>query len=77
MNVIGSMLTITKATDPAVVGRSGTVVLETMKTLLLATGPKTFRVAKAGSEFTVSGSGTKVTGLQLAGRLEDRWGAKQ
>ncbi len=75
MNVIGSRIAVTGSTDPTKVGRTGTVVLETMKTLVLSEGGRTVRIEKAGSTFRVEGLKAEVSGAELAGRLEDRWGA--
>ncbi len=75
MNVIGSTVAVTKSTDPTKVGRTGTVVMETMKTLILSEGGRKIRIEKAGSTFRVEGIKAEVSGEELAGRLEDRWGS--
>ncbi len=76
MNVIGERLTVLDSSDPSKRGRSGVVVLETAKTLILASGQKTFRVEKEGTMFGLSGSKMVLAGVDIAGRLEDRWGSK-
>lgn len=74
MNVIGKTLTVKHSTDPTIVGRSGQVVLESARTLILDHDGSAFRVEKAGTSFEVLGQTEALNGRDLAGRLEDRWG---
>ncbi len=76
MSVIGEEVEVVRSTDPSKVGRKGTVVLETAKTLLLVSGGRKVRVEKSGILLRVSGSGKGVSGEELSGRLEDRLGAR-
>ena len=76
MNVIGERLTVLSSTDPTKRGKSGLVVLETAKTLLIDSGHRTVRVEKVGAVFQISGSGRVLAGADIAGRLEDRWGSR-
>jgi len=73
MNVIGERLTIVSSTDHSKEGRTGTVLLETAKTLVLDSDGRTLRVEKAGNVFRVLGSHMVVAGADISGRLEDRW----
>ena len=77
MIVIGSRLTIVESNDPTKTGRAGTVVMETMKTLVLQVGGKNIMVEKAGSAFVLDVSKTPIRGEELAGRLEDRLGGRK
>lgn len=72
MNVIGQTVTVMDATDQTKKGRSGEVVLETAKTLLLSARGGTIMVEKKGTVLLLAGSKIVVSGDDLAGRLEDR-----
>jgi RNase P/RNase MRP subunit p29 len=74
MNVIGERLTVLTSPDPTMTGRSGRVVLETMNTLLIESAGRTLRTEKSGSAFLLLDSGRVITGLDLAGRPQDRLG---
>ena len=76
MNLIGEQMIVLSSSDPTKVGREGRVLLETAKTLLVESGGRTFRVEKSGSAFKLTSSGRVLTGDDVAGRLEDRWGRK-
>ncbi|MGD0396831.1 MAG: ribonuclease P protein subunit [Nitrososphaerales archaeon] len=76
MNIIGERLTILSSTDPSKAGRTGTVLLDTARTLVLDSNGTVLRVEKAGSVFRVSGSNVVIAGADIAGRLEDRWGGR-
>jgi RNase P/RNase MRP subunit p29 len=76
MNVIGERITVLTASDPSKRGRSGVVVLESMNTLVIDSGNKKIRVEKDGTAFQVSSSRRIITGADISGRLEDRWGTK-
>jgi RNase P/RNase MRP subunit p29 len=76
MSVIGERLTILSSTDPSKAGRTGIVLLDTAKTLVLDSNGMVLRVEKAGSVFRVSGSGMVIAGTDITGRLEDRWGGR-
>ncbi len=74
MNVIGEKVTVVGASDRSTVGKTGEVVLETAKTLVLDSGGKLVRLAKKGSVFEVSGSRTIVVGDDISGSLQYRLG---
>jgi RNase P/RNase MRP subunit p29 len=74
MNVIGETLTILSSTDRSKEGRTGIVLLETAKMLVLESNGSVLRVEKVGNVFRVSGSNTVIAGADIAGGLEDRWG---
>lgn len=76
MNVIGERLTVLSSTDPSKVGITGVVLLETAKMLVLDSHGRTLNVEKAGNAFKVSGSNRVILGLDLSGRLENRWGLR-
>ncbi len=76
MNVIGERMRVLTSPDPTMTGRTGTVLLETLNTLLLDSSGRTIRVAKAGSAFMLLNSGRILTGTDLAGRLPDRIGRR-
>lgn len=76
MNVIGERITVLTSHDSTKVGRTGTVVLETAKTLVLDSGGRTIRVEKSGTGFMVQGSGQVLTGDDISGRLQDRLGRR-
>jgi RNase P/RNase MRP subunit p29 len=76
MNVIGERLTILSSTDPSKEGRTGIVLLDTAKTLVLDSDGRVLRVEKAGNVFRVFGSNMIVAGADIKGRLEDRWGLR-
>ena len=76
MNLIGETLTVLTSPDPTKTGRTGRVLLETAKTLLLESGRGPLRVEKEGSAFMLTGSGTVVTGSDISGRLQDRLGRR-
>jgi RNase P/RNase MRP subunit p29 len=77
VNVIGETLSVLSSSDPTKQGKRGLVVLETAKTLVIESGARTIMVEKAGTVFQVSGSGEVVAGSEIAGRLEDRLGARR
>jgi RNase P/RNase MRP subunit p29 len=76
MNVIGERLTVLTSPDPTKTGKTGRVVLETERTLLLETGKRTIRVEKSGSAFMLLSSGKVLTEADIAGRLQDRLGRR-
>ncbi len=76
MNVIGERVTVLSSPDPTIAGRTGRVVLETAKTLLLDSGERTIRIEKSGAAFKLLGSGKVLTGSDIAGRLQDRLGKR-
>jgi RNase P/RNase MRP subunit p29 len=77
VSVIGERMTVLTSSDPTKAGMKGQVVLETAQTLLLDTGSKVVRVEKSGSAFLLSGSKKVVTGSDIEGRLQDRWGRRR
>jgi RNase P/RNase MRP subunit p29 len=76
VNIIGEKLTVLSSSDPTKAGKSGRVVLETAKTLLLDTGSKVIRIEKSRSAFLLNHSKKVVTGSDIEGRLQDRWGRR-
>lgn len=76
MNVMGERLTILSSTDSTKRGRTGIVLLDTARTLVLDSNGMALRVEKEGSVFRVSSSDMIITGTDIAGRLEDRWGVR-
>lgn len=74
MNVVGERITVLTSSDPTKVGMSGQVVLETAKTLLLDIGTRVVRVEKSRAAFLLNRSKKVVTGSDIEGRLQDRWG---
>jgi len=76
MNVMGERLTILSSTDSSKTGRTGIVLLDTARTLVLDSNGMVLRVEKVGSVFRVSSSDMVITGADIAGRLEDRWGVR-
>jgi len=76
VNVIGETLTVLTSADPTKAGITGRVLLETLNTLVIDSGGRTLRVEKAGSAFMLVESGKVLTGSDIAGRLQDRWGRR-
>ena len=76
MNVIGETLTVLTSADPTKAGLTGRVLLETLNTLVIDTGGRNLRVEKAGAAFMLVNSGKVLTGSDIAGRLQDRWGRR-
>ncbi len=77
MNVIGQRLTVLTSPDPTKVGITGRVLMETLNTLLLDSSGRALRVEKQGSAFMLLDTGKVLTGLDLAGRLQDRLGRQK
>ncbi len=77
MNVIGERLRVLTSHDPTKTGITGRVLMETLNTLLLDSSGKTLRIEKRGSAFLMLNSGKVLTGLDLAGRLQDRLGRQR
>ena len=74
MNVIGERVTVLSASDGTKVGRTGRVLLDTAKTLVLESSGRGVRVEKSGSAFLLLDSGRVLVGSDISGRLEDRLG---
>jgi len=72
MNVIGERISIAGSRDPTKVGRTGTVLLETAKTLIVQTARGKIRVEKKGTVLVVSRTETVVVCDDILGRPEDR-----
>ena len=75
MNLIGEKLEVLTSSDPGKVGKSGIVVLDTAKTIVIDTGNGNLMLEKAGATFQLSGTRKVVLGNDILGRLEDRWGS--
>jgi RNase P/RNase MRP subunit p29 len=71
------MVRVVGSTDPGKKGLTGRVALETANTVLLESGSRTLVVEKFGAMFQVLPTGTIVSGTDIAGRLEDRWGGRR
>jgi RNase P/RNase MRP subunit p29 len=76
VNVIGERLTVLASPDRTKKGRTGRVVLETAKTLVIDTGGRMLRIEKSGSSFMLLDKGMTITGSDIAGRLQDRLGRR-
>jgi len=76
VNIIGERVTVLTSSDPTKAGKSGQVVLETAKTLLLDTGVRVLRIEKSGTAFLLNRSKRVVTGSDIEGKLQDRWGRR-
>ncbi len=76
MSMIGERVKVLASSDPGKVGRSGRVLMETAKTLVIDSSGHAVRVEKHGSAFLM-GSGKVVTGPDIAGRPEDRLGRRK
>jgi len=76
VNVIGERLTVLTSPDPTKTGLTGRVVMETLNTLTLDTSGRILRIEKQGSAFMLLNSGIVLTGMDLAGRLQDRLGRR-
>ena len=76
MNVIGERAKVLSSSDPTKVGRTGRVLLDTAKTLVMETSGRTIRVEKSGAAFLLVDSGRVLTGSDISGRLEDRLGRR-
>ena len=74
MSVIGERVTVLSSTDGTKVGRTGKVLLDTEKTLLIDSAGRRIRVEKSGAAFLLLDSGRVLTGSDIHGRLEDRIG---
>jgi RNase P/RNase MRP subunit p29 len=77
MNLIGAKVRVLSSSDPGKKGMTGRVTLETANTILLDSGTRTLRVEKSGLVFQELSSGTILSGADIAGRLEDRWGGRR
>jgi RNase P/RNase MRP subunit p29 len=77
MNVIGERLTVLTSADPTKTGRSGRVLIETERTLLLDTGVRKIMVEKSGCAFMLLDSGRVITRADINGRLQDRLGREK
>ncbi len=77
MSIIGERLTVLTSPDPTKTGITGRVMMETLNTLLIDTSGRTLRVEKAGSAFMLLSTGRVLTGVDLAGRLQDRLGRRR
>ena len=69
--MVDKRVSVASSTDPTKVGRSGTVLLETAKTLLIGTRSGRVRVEKKGAAFILRDSGKVVVGDDITGRPED------
>jgi RNase P/RNase MRP subunit p29 len=76
MNVIGERVTVLSSSDGTKVGRTGRILLDTAKTLVIDSGGRSIRVEKSGAAFLLLDSGTVLTGSDIYGRLEDRLGRR-
>ncbi|MGA2665987.1 MAG: ribonuclease P protein subunit [Nitrososphaerales archaeon] len=72
MPVLGAEVAIVKCSNPLMVGVRGTVVLESMRMLTIATTRKKVEVAKVGTVLQLKETGRLVIADEMSGRLEDR-----
>ena len=77
MNLIGARVKVVSSSDPSKRRLSGKVALETANTLLLDLGSRILRVEKSGLVIQELSTGTILSGEDIAGRLEDRWGGRR
>ena len=77
MNLMGAKVRVVGSNDPSKRGLTGRVALETANTLLLDSGSGILRVEKSGSAFQELSTGKVLSGTDIAGRLEDRWGGRR
>ncbi len=77
MIALGESVTVFDSTDPTKKGRKGDVVMETAKTLLLQTNGGRITVEKHGAVFIVSSTGEVLSGDDMKGRLQDRFGERK
>ena len=71
MSTVNKRVTILSSTDPSKEGRTGIVLVDTARTLVLDSSGSVFRVEKAGSVFRVTGSNTVIAGIDITGKVED------
>jgi RNase P/RNase MRP subunit p29 len=76
MNVIGERVTVLSSSDGTKVGRTGRVLLDSAKTLVIESAGRSIRVEKSGAAFLLLDSGKVLTGPDIYGRLEDRLGRR-
>ena len=76
MSIIGESLSVVESTDTSKVGIEGVVLLDTAKTLVVRSNGRTLRVEKAGCTFILARPDRVVSGSDISGRLEDRWGRR-
>lgn len=76
MTVIGEEVKLLSASDPTLAGKTGTVVLETARTLVLRSMGRNLRIQKQGTALMLMSTGRIVAGLDIAGRLQDRIGRR-
>ena len=74
MNVIGERIRVLSSSDATTAGRTGRVLLDTAKTLVIDSAGRHIRVVKSGSAFLLLDSGKVLTGSDIYGRVEDRLG---
>jgi len=77
MNLIGARVKVLGSNDPSKKGLTGMVALETANTLMLDSGSRILRVEKLGLVIREFSTGKILTGADIAGRLEDRWGGRR
>ncbi|MDV3293414.1 MAG: ribonuclease P protein subunit [Nitrososphaerales archaeon] len=74
---MGETVTVFDSRDPTKKGRKGEVVMETAKTLLLQTSTGRITVEKLGAVLVVAATGDVLSGDDLYGRLQDRFGERK
>ena len=77
MSLIGEVITVVASTDPTKVGRSGTVLIETSKTLVMTCGNRRVRVEKQGAAFLTKRNKEVASGNDMVGRPEDYLGGRR
>ena len=75
MNIVGERVTVLSSSDGTKVGRTGRVLLDTAKTLVIESAGRSIRVEKSGASFLLLDSGRVLSGSEVYGRLQDRVGS--
>lgn len=75
MDLIGSKVTILSYPDPSLVNKSGVIVDETYKTLVIDFGKRKVRLLKENGIYAIIFKGRLfvVSGIKLVGKPEKRW----
>lgn len=72
IDLIGHRIVVLQCSDPGLIGRKGTLALETMKTITIVSGGSKLMLPKVGTVLQLQDGGRLVVGDEMVGRLEDR-----
>lgn len=72
MPFLGHSLNVVSSTDSTLTGRTGVVVAETMRTIVIEKEGRRSRLAKDVIRFSLDDSGLIIDGSQIGQRPEDR-----